>query len=358
MINSPQLIIDLNKIKENAKTLLTLCLSKGISLMGVTKSYSADINVSRAFKEGGISKFADSRIENIIAARREGFNDPYMLLRIPMKSQAAEIVKYAQMSVNSELSTIEILNEEALKQDCIHDVMLMLDVGDLREGVWPDGITDIVAKILKLEAINLFGLGTNLGCYGGVLPSKKNLLTLVDAANKIQTLFKHSISVLSAGGTSVLNLLEENEVPLGINEFRIGEAIMTGKDSVNLGRFIPYLHHDAFILEAEIIELKNKPSVPIGNRGPNAFNELLEFEDKGIRKRAILAIGKQDMFLDRLKALDSGIEILGGSSDHFILDVTECERKLEVGDHISFIPEWDNVLRLTSSSYVSREYIR
>jgi predicted amino acid racemase len=146
-------------------------------------------------------------------------------------------------------------------------------------------------------------------------------------------------------------------IPPGINQVRLGEALMSGIDSVNSGRSIKGLWKDAFTLIAEVVELKTKSSVPTGNRGPNAFNEVQDFQDLGFRKRAILALGKQDIFMDRITPYGKGIKILGGSSDHFILDVTDYEGEVKVGDEIRFNVTWDNVLRLTTSPYVKREYI-
>lgn len=354
---NPRLQINLKKLRENAERIVSLCSSKGITVMGVTKSYSADVKVTKAFYEGGIRIFADSRIENIKNLKEGGIDADFMLLRISSQSEVDEIVEYTDMSVNSEIETIMLLNEAAKRKDKKHGVMLMIDVGDLREGILPDKIDSVVEKIIECNNIDFFGIGTNLGCYGGIVPTYENMTKLVNVAKRIETRFGHKIKVVSAGGTSVTKLIEENNLPQGINSVRLGEALMSGVDSVNLGRPVDGLWKDAFTLIAEIIELKEKPSIPIGKGGPNAFDELNTFIDKGIRKRAILAIGKQDMFLDRLTPYRDGIELLGGSSDHFLLDVTEYKYNLLVGDELSFNVTWDNVLRLTTSSYVKREYV-
>ncbi|MDD3169598.1 MAG: alanine racemase, partial [Eubacteriales bacterium] len=256
---NPRLQINLNKLRENAQTMVTLCGAKGISVMGVTKSFSADPHITKAFCEGGIAEFADSRIENIIKLKRNGIHAPFMLLRIPMPSQAYRIAAHADMSVNSEINTIRLLDRAASKLDKKHGVMLMVDVGDLREGIWPDKMEEIVPEILKCQQIDFFGLGTNLGCYGGVVPTCKNLSVLVDMANRIDMKYHHAIQIISAGGTSVTKLIEENDIPPGVNQVRLGEALMSGVDSVNLGRHIQGLWRDAFTLIAEIVEIKWKP---------------------------------------------------------------------------------------------------
>ncbi|MDI4740284.1 hypothetical protein MJN54_33745, partial [Salmonella enterica subsp. enterica serovar Kentucky] len=41
-----------------------------------------------------------------------------------------------------------------------------------------------------------------------------------------------------------------------------------------------------YILEAEIIELNSKPTVPVGELGVDAFLQSKTFVDRGIRRRA------------------------------------------------------------------------
>ncbi|MEM3250484.1 MAG: alanine/ornithine racemase family PLP-dependent enzyme, partial [Thermoplasmata archaeon] len=77
--------------------------------------------------------------------------------------------------------------------------------------------------------------------------------------------------------------------------------------------------------------------------------------DRGIRKRAILAIGKQDIEFDHLIPLDKDVQILGGSSDHMVVDVNESE--YEVGDIIQFYPFYPSILKFMCSKNKKR-YIR
>ena len=79
------------------------------------------------------------------------------------------------------------------------------------------------------------------------------------------------------------------------------------------------------LLEAQIIELKSKRSLPIGEIGVDAFGQRPYYEDRGIIRRAILAIGKQDTDPDSMISLDEKIDILGASSDHLILDVSKSD---------------------------------
>ncbi|WIF94390.1 ornithine racemase Orr [Caminicella sporogenes] len=351
MSKCPRLEIELSKIRHNTKTLVKLCNKQGIDLAGVTKVFCAIPEVAEAMVESGVKVLADSRIENL--KKLKNINCPKMLLRLPMVSQVHEVVKYADISLNSEIKTIEKLSEEALKLGKVHNVILMLDLGDLREGVWAgiNNVEEIVEKILKLKGVKLIGIGTNLTCYGGVIPSKENLGKLQEIAEKISKKFDIELKIISGGNSSSIHLVQKNEMPMRINNLRLGESIVLGRETA-YGNIIENTYQDAFKLVAEVIELKEKPSVPIGEIGMDAFGNKPTFEDKGIRKRAILAIGRQDVNPDNLIPVDEKIEILGASSDHLIVDVTDSEKKYKVGDEIIFNLEYGGLLQLATSEYV------
>lgn len=348
----PRLEIHLEKIKHNTKTLLTLCQEHNISVAGVTKVFCALPEITQAMADAGLKMFADSRIENL--KKLENFHGMKILLRLPMQSQADEVVQYADTSLNSELSTIEILGKAAVSQNKIHNIILMVDLGDLREGVWTDQVENTVGQLLKIKGIKLLGLGTNLTCYGGVIPNKENLSLLVDLAEKLEEKFHIHLDIISGGNSSSLYLLGKGEMPKKINHLRLGESIVLGRETA-YGEKIKNTYQDAFSLVAEIIELKEKPSVPLGEVGMDAFGNKPVFEDRGIRKRAIVAIGRQDVSLDNIKPQDEKVTILGASSDHLILDLTDSEKEYRVGSEIRFSVEYGALLHLMTSEYIYKE---
>jgi predicted amino acid racemase len=247
------------------------------------------------------------------------------------------------------------LGQAASKLGVKHHIILMEDVGDLREGILTEHVLDTVRRIVNLEGIALDGLGTNMGCFGGILPEYSNLNILVQLGQMIKSTLGVSLEVLSGGGTSSLLLVEKGEMPKGINQLRIGEGILLGTDTTN-NRNVEWLQNDAFILQAEVIEVKAKPSVPIGNIGRDAFGNIPEFADVGIRNRAIVAFGKQDGYIEGLIPVESGITILGASSDHMILDITEAARKIQVGDDLAFRVNYAGLLSASKSRYVKKVF--
>lgn len=331
--------------------------SSGSSLMIVTKGYCADLEIYKILDESNIDYLADSRIQNL--KKYEGTQKGRVLLRLPMNSEVDEVVKYTDISLNSEITTIRNLNEAAAKQDKIHKILLMIDLGDLREGIFfknEDEIFKTVEEILKLKNIELFGLGVNLTCYGAVIPKNDNLSILVDIAHKIEKKYDIKLQMISGGNSSSIYLIGKNEIPEGINNLRVGEAFLLGGETA-YSQALEGFYDDAFTIEAEIIELKEKQSVPIGETGVDAFGNKPVYEDRGIIKRAIIAVGRQDVDPDALHPIDSKIDILGASSDHLILELSKSDRAYKVGDTVNFKLSYSSLLRATTSSYVDRKYI-
>ncbi|MFL0247369.1 ornithine racemase Orr [Candidatus Clostridium stratigraminis] len=347
----PCIEVTLNKITHNVSEINKLCREKGIDIVGVSKVFCARKEIVEAMLEGGINVIGDSRLENL--KKLKDINCKKLLLRIPMESHVTEVVKYSDISLNSEYETIAMLSRVAKRVNKVHNIILMVDLGDLREGVLESDVLTTVEKILKLPNIVLSGIGTNLTCYGGVIPDKTNLGKLISLKEAIKDKFKIELPIVSGGNSSSLYAVIDNSIPEGINQLRIGEGIVLGRETA-YGKDIPNCYKDAFILKGEIIEIKDKPSIPIGNIGMDAFGETPHFTDKGIMKRAIVALGRQDIAPEGLMPLDAGIEVIGASSDHLILDITHSSKKYDVGGVVDFTIDYGCLLRAMTSPYIKK----
>lgn len=349
---APVLEIDTHKITENARRLKTMCDARGIEIAFVTKGFCARPAVIRATKAGGLTHFADSRMQNIIAAKQADPELHYLLIRIPALDEVEEVVRWTDWSMESQIETIRAISDEALRQGKVHPIILMLDVGDLREGVFGrEQLDEIAPQILACPGVELVGLGTNVGCYGSVLPSPENMGSLVKARDYLNAAYGFHIRTLSAGGTCVLKLLENGTLPDGINQLRVGEAILYGEDSTG-NRLLDNFHQDAFRLSAQVVELRRKPSVPVGERGRDCSGNVQEYPDRGVRLRAICALGKQDVDWTALTPMLPGAYLIGASSDHLIVEVEECGGAVRPGDRLWFRCGYMAALHATTSSYI------
>jgi predicted amino acid racemase len=350
----PELLIDRSKLKHNIGTLLRMAAARDIQIHFITKCLCAWRPVVEAMAEAGAEYFGDSRIENLAGIQDLGLSR--MLVRIPMISQAMDTVRYADLSLNSDLSVIESLSDAALALDCQHGVILMVELGDLREGFMPEEVLEVASRVLHLRGVWLAGIGANFNCYGGVIPEEGQLEELVAMAEAIRERFAIPLPIVSGGNSGSLYLLKEDRMPEGITHLRIGEGFLTGVET-SYRRPIGDMFEDVFTLRAEIVELRRKPSVPTGKIGPNAFNEIPVFEDRGNLRRAILAIGEQDTRCDTLASKEANIGLLGSSSDHMILDLSLALRDFKVGDVLEFSPDYAALLRAMTSPYVTKRLI-
>ncbi|KYH30058.1 alanine racemase [Clostridium tepidiprofundi DSM 19306] len=350
----PRIKINLSKIKHNTTTMVNRCRERNIYVAGVTKMCSGDPVIAKVLVDSGVNLLADSRVLNL--KRLEKFNVPKMLIRIPMKSNVKEIVKYSDICLLSEYELAKSISSEALKQNKKYKVILMVDLGDLREGLYYDEkIYEIAENIIKLKGITLYGIGANLSCYGGVEPTRENLNRLVYIKRQIYRRFNVDIEIISGGASGSTNLFDKDEIPKEINQLRLGVSLFLGLGLND--EPIEGLIYDAFTLEAEIVEVQMKPSKSIGKIGVTAFGEDSYFEDKGKRLRAICAIGGQDVNHIDIRPIDHKCEILGSSSDHLLLDITESDVQYKVCDTIEFNLNYRGSLFAMTSEYIYREYV-
>jgi predicted amino acid racemase len=335
----PRLEINLNKIKHNAKTLKKLFAEKGVSITAVIKGVTGSPEVANALVECGIDSIGVSLIGNIKKMKKAGVKADFMLTRLPMLSEAEETIKYADISLNSEIETIKLLSQYALKYKKRHKIVLMVELGDLREGILPSDIDNIVRQIITF--------------FGGIKPTNKNMGELSEIADHIQKKYEIKLSIISAGNSANYEwFVSTNNIGL-INNLRIGEAILLGCETLYRKK-IPDLYTDVFTLIGEVIELKTKPSIPYGEICQNAFGNRPEFPDKGIMKRAIVGFGEQDVY-SRSIIPRIDVDVIGASSDHLILDAKNTD--LRIGSEIKFDINYSTLLKLSTSPYVIKTFV-
>ena len=336
----PALELDLKKLRHNIDQVVQICREQGIGVAGVIKGFTGIPQGVKEFKNAGCQYIASSRLEQIEGVVKHGIGGPFMLIRTPMLSEAEDVVRLTDISLNSEIEVLWELNREAAKQGKLHEVVLMADLGDLREGFW--GKEELLEAALlvekELDHLYLAGVGVNLGCYGSIMATREKMEELIADAEMIEAAIGRKLDIISGGATSSLPLVINGTMPSRINNLRIGEGIILARDLQVLYHMdMSFMYQDTFLLKVEVIEAKNKPSYPIGVLAFDAFGKTGTYTDKGIRKKALLALGKADFaYMDMIYPKDKGAEILGASSDHLILDIEEAERNIEVGDILEF----------------------
>lgn len=353
----PTLTTHMSKLRTNARLVKDRCARWGIEVTPVTKVTCGNPQVARVFVEAGFASLGDSRLENLALLRKHFPATRLMLLRLPMISQASEVVRLADISLNSDIRVLQALNQAARDQGKIHEVILMVDVGDLREGIWPDSIPGMAREMAGLSDIRVVGVGTNLACYGGICPTVENMEALLKAAEALNRATGWAPHIISGGNSANWLLMESGNLPSQVNHLRLGEIFFLGQETT-LCQPIEGLCQEIFTLEAEVIESLTKPSVPLGQVMRDAFGGIPSFSDRGLRKRVIVAVGRQDVVPEGLVPEITGVEILGASSDHLILDVEEAPQPISSGDVVSFtVSSYSALLALFTSPYVSHRFV-
>ena len=353
----PLLRVHLDVMECNINRIVSKCAEHGISVWAVTKGLSCPLELARRLSGTKITALADSRIMNISRMKKDGIKAPFALIRIPMRSEIEDVIALADYSLVSDMGTLELMSKECESKRKEHSVLIMADMGDLREGFWPDEAEAIAAGLKKLSpALKIAGIGVNYGCASGVLPSKESMARFLSFGEKIESELGRKLEIFSGGATTrSLIAIDGGLFPKRINNLRIGEGYLLGSDKSS-GVTVPWLRQDTMELEAELVEVRRKPTKPIGEIGRDAFGNVPHFEDRGNRFRGILAIGRQDVNIGGLTPLDDGVEIITASSDHLLVDIEDCQKRHKVGDILRFSLDYPAMLSSSTSPYVTKIY--
>lgn len=348
-MSAPRLEVDLAQVAHNARCLVAACGRRGISITAVTKAMVGSPELAEVLVGAGVAGLGDSRIENIERMRSAGIEAPMLLVRSPMPSQIERIVRARTTSLNTEPEVLSALADAARAAGTVHDVVVMVELGDLREGVMAHHLDETIRHVLGLPALHLRGIGANLACRNGVEPDVGNMGALSAMADALEVTFGTEIEMVSGGNSANLDWALGPAGPGRIDHLRLGESILLGREPLHR-RPIPGLHTDAVTLVAEVIESNRKPSVAWGSAGQNSFGERPEVDDRGEIWQTILGIGRQDTEPNDLTAPD-GVTILAASSDHLVVQTT---RQMRPGEELAFAPGYSALLRSMTSPFVAK----
>ena len=345
-----------DKLQENYNYLDHLFKSNDIKWGITTKLLCGNTDYLKEVADLGIGEMHDSRISNL---RKIKELDPEVLtiyIKPPPRDIIESVVKYADASLNTELTTLHALSEEAQRQNTVHKVIVMIEMGDLREGVMREDLINFYEKVFEMPAIEVIGIGTNLNCMHGVMPDEDKLIQLALYKQIISLQFDKEIPLVSGGTTVTIPLLLRDQLPKGINHFRVGEALFFGKDLFTDGT-IEGMHNDVMELYSQIIEIAEKPKVPSGDLGKNPQGKVANIDKDEYGKtsyRAILDIGYLDINPDHLINIHDDVKIADASSDMLILDVGDNKNNYEVGDFIRFRMKYMGALGIMNSDYIDK----
>jgi predicted amino acid racemase len=350
--------IDLDKIGQNARHLVNRAAGLGVSVTAVTKAMLGEPQLARTLGNAGVVALGDSRIENIERMRHAHITTPMVLIRSPLPSQIDRVVRSNAISVNGDLDVLTALGVAARVCGRIHDVIIMVGLGDMREAAMANDLLAVVRHVLRQPSLRLHGIATNLACRSGIEPTDANMGQLSRLVETVETTFGIHLDCVSGGNSANLDLMT-NTAALGrVNNLRLGESILLGRDPLSR-RPILGLHTDAITLVGEVIESHRKPARPWGRSSQNAFGENLDTSDSSRNAeqgreiwQTIVAAGRQDTDPDDLQS-PPGVALLDASSDHLVL---ETGARITPGTSIRFEPGYSALLRSMTSPYVAKRF--
>ncbi|HQV06012.1 MAG: alanine racemase [Chitinophagaceae bacterium] len=345
------------KLKENYLFLDKLFRKHGIEWGVVSKLLCGNKLFIKELYDLGIRELHDTRISNLKVLKQTAPDIQTVYIKPVPKKSIASIIKYADVSFNTSLSTIKLLSKEAKRQDKLHKIIIMVEMGDLREGVMGEQLVEFYKNVFRLPNIEIIGLGTNFNCLNGIMPSVDKLVQLCLYKQLIEVKFDRKIQWVSGGTTVAIPMLLKKQIPKGVNHFRVGEALFFGKDLFT-GGVIKNMNKDVFRLYAEVIELYEKPVVPTGQQMKNPSGKIPEFNEADFGKktyRAIIDVGLLECNPRFLFPEDASIKHIEASSDMLVLDLGRNENNYKVGDMLCFQLNYMGVLGVMNSNYVIKE---
>jgi ornithine racemase len=354
-----EITISRSKLRHNFDFLKRFFQENSIEWGIVSKLLCGNEMYLRELIDMGVTELMDSRISNLKKIKKINPDVTTVYIKPPPRKSLATIVHYADVSFNSDLETLKLISKEAGKQKKKHRVIIMIEMGDLREGVLGENLVNFYASVFRLPNIEVVGLGTNFNCMYGVMPSHDKLVQLSLYKQIIELKFNRKIKWITGGSSVTIPLIQKKQLPAGINHFRIGETLYFGNNLIT-GKTIKGMKDDVITFYAEIIELLEKPIVPEGELGENPSGEVFEVNPDDYGKtswRALLDIGLLDISPEYLIPLDKSIKIAGASSDIVVLDLEKNPKNYNVGDFIRFRLKYMGALGLFNSDYIVKRVV-
>jgi ornithine racemase len=302
----------------------------------------------------------DSRISNLKVIKEIKPSVETVYIKPPAQNIIKSLVKYADISLNTDLTTLRLISKEAIRQKTIHKVIIMIELGDLREGILGDDLVGFYEKAFKLRGIEVIGIGSNLNCLYGVMPSMDKMMQLVMYRKILELKFNRKIPYISGGTTvTVPMLLNKDDYPKEVNHFRVGEALFFGADLVG-DKVIKGMYPFTFELEAQVIEVSQKPAEPSGELKANPQGKKHQVKESNINKkikRAIIDVGVLDVSPQYMIPKNKLIKVLGASSDMIVVDISESRHQYTVGSTMKFHLTYMGALSLLNSTYVTKKVV-
>lgn len=322
-------------VAANARAASKMCARHGIDVWGVTKAVAGQPDIARAMLDGGCSALAETRLTAVTRMRRAGVPGPFYLLRSPAYCEVEECIALTQGSLVADRGVLGLLADEAASAGKVHEVIVMADLETGREGFLPEEIPALCRVVVERASLSLLGLGIYFEWQGDADEQARKLEKLRDIAQDVGQVLSTPLAMISGGSTSIIRTqLLRGCVPAGVNNLRLGTAILLGIASSIGPQKIPGFEQDTFEVECELNEVKR--------RG---------------RRIGLLSMGHTDADPSYLFPLEPGVKVLKAFSDHTLVDLEDADPSLAAGDCLHFQLGYFALTKLMHSPWVDHIYL-
>lgn len=331
----PELLVDLDGIRQNTAAVVKLLSERGLRLVAVTKGCLGDARVAQAMLDGGAAALADTRDANLCRLRAAHPGVELHRIYLPPLSAGFESGDVAYISSVDGARAVAA----GVAAGGRRRVFLMLETGDYREGVTEQGLESLARAVAGDSRLELAGIATNYACFqGGPDGIRGSVEAVALAARRLRTRGWDTPAV-SAGNSSVLALVRAGEqLPPEVTELRCGEALLLGQDAL-LYQLVPGCRQDACKVRAEVLEGYTKPA-----RGPTV-------------RRLVLGVGHQDLGSGAVRFVEPTLHDLGRSGDYLVAGVEVGGPDLGPGDHVEMVPSYAALVAAWTSPFVEVRFV-
>ena len=353
--------ISIGAIEHNVSWLHRFFSKRNVSWTLVTKVLCGHFETLSALRDEGIlsipHSIGDSRLDSLGIIKSLDPTIQTMYIKPPEVGYADQVVRYSDYSLNTSYPTLKALGAAASRLGIRHKVILMVELGEIREGVEGDALAGLVRKTTGLPGIEIAGIGTNLGCMYGIEPTMEKMEQLDAYRRVVEDGCGCELEFVSGGSSITLPILGDGCLPQSLNHYRVGEAAFFGTTPLDGEQFGP-LRTDVFSFEAQILEFYRKLNEPNGIQCEGNIGHTAE-PSSGCEKsyRAILDFGLLDTDHESLKP-KNGADFVGISSDMVVYAFDDADKDHAVGGLVPFDTDYMAIAKLMNSGFIHKRVHR
>ncbi len=333
----PTVLLNLDALSHNTDIAVAFAKRWGVTVLPVLKAVASHPIVAKTLMEQGITRFGFAECDEPYFFTNNFQAEKHLLCLTPPRQADAVVANFSRNTVTT-IEMLQALQQAAHARGKRHEVLVMIDFGDSREGIHPHEAAAFIECASAFPNLSLCGFGSMFACFGAETPTQ----SAMERMTALRDLFKEkgiANPVVSAGGSVFCAWVESNG-PGPITELRFGDPFLLGVDLYRQAE-LPggSYRQDVCRFCAEVLEVREKKIAEECTSAEYQFvgqDSSFLIRKEGLRRRALLDIGFFHIEGKELQCELPGTFIAGCSSGYLALDVTDCPEPVAVGQQVFF----------------------